>query len=80
MKKSQRYRKLPLKARVDEDGFAVASGTIITNQRLTCVAVKIKGDMVHVRDTKDLAKTTLSFSRDEWETFLAGVKHNEFNL
>ena len=37
------YGRLPLEARVDEDGFAVSSATIITNQRLTCVAVKIAG-------------------------------------
>ena len=73
------YGRLPLEARVDEDGFAVSSATIITNQRLTCVAVKIAGGQVQVRDTKDPHKTTLTFSSEEWQSFVTGVKNDEFN-
>jgi len=75
-----KYKKLPLSARVDENGFAVSSTTIITNQRLTCVSVKISTDKVQVRDTKDPAKTTLSYSREEWRSFISGVKAGEFDL
>ena len=74
------YRKLSLKERVDSDGFAVSSKTVITNQRLTCVSVKINEDNVQVRDTKDPSKTTLSFSREEWQSFLSGVKEGEFEV
>ena len=74
------YQRLPLEVRTDEDGFAVSSGTHITNQRLTCVSVKIGNDEVQVRDTKDLHKTTLTFSHDEWRSFISGVKDGEFDL
>ncbi len=75
-----RYKKLPLKDRMDEDGFAVSSATHITNQRLTCVAVKIGDGQVQVRDTKDLGKTTLAFSDAEWSAFIRGVKAGEFDV
>ena len=74
------YKKLPLEVRVDKDGFAVSSATIITNQRLTCVSIKIENDRVQIRDTKDPSKTTLSYSYDEWKSFIAGVKHGEFDV
>lgn len=45
-----------------------------------CVAVAQKDGMVAVRDTKDANKTTLLFTRDEWEAFVAGVKNNEFDV
>ncbi|MEK7186905.1 MAG: DUF397 domain-containing protein [Patescibacteria group bacterium] len=71
---------LPLAARVDADGFAVASATHITNQRLTCVAVKIGDDKVEVRDTKDPSKTTFCFDHPEWAAFISGVKDGEFDV
>ena len=45
-----------------------------------CVAVAKKGDVIAVRDTKDAAKTTLSFTHEEWEAFVAGVKNGEFDV
>jgi hypothetical protein len=80
MRQKRQYQKLPLEARIDSDGFAVSSRTIITSQRLTCVSVKIDSEQVQVRDTKDPSKTTLSFSHDEWASFIAGVKEDEFTL
>ncbi|MCX6701692.1 MAG: DUF397 domain-containing protein [Candidatus Zambryskibacteria bacterium] len=80
MQRNKSGRRLPLEERVDSDGFAVASGTIITNQRMTCVAVKIEDGAVQVRDTKDSSKTTLTFSREEWDSFITGVKNDEFNV
>mgnify|MGYP003395097801 CR=1 FL=1 len=80
MKKNKTYRGVPLSERMDEDGFAVSSLTFITNQRLTCVAVKIEDGKVQVRDTKDPSKTTLTFSNDEWVAFIGGVKEGEFNI
>ncbi|MEK7147969.1 MAG: DUF397 domain-containing protein [Patescibacteria group bacterium] len=74
------YKKVPLAERVDEDGFAVSSATHITNQRLTCVAVKIEGNQVQIRDTKDATKTTLLFSDAEWDAFVSGVKAGEFDV
>lgn len=64
--------------RMDKDGFFVSSRTFITNRR-TCVSVKISDAGIQVRNTKDSTKTTLMFSRDEWEAFLVGAKAGEFD-
>lgn len=45
-----------------------------------CVSVAIKGDVVGVRDTKDKTKTTLLFTHDEWNSFIAGVKKGDFDI
>ncbi len=74
------YRKLPLAARMDGEGFAVSSATHITNQRLTCVAVKIDAGGVQVRNNLDPMKNTLTFTHDEWKAFIAGAKEGEFDL
>jgi Domain of unknown function (DUF397) len=33
-----------------------------------------------VRDSKDRSGPVLQFTRREWEAFLAGVRHGEFDL
>jgi hypothetical protein len=43
-----------------------------------CVAVAVKDGVYAVRDTKDASKTTLRFTKDEWEAFIGGVKLGEF--
>lgn len=66
--------------KVDEDGFICASGT--PDQKKGpwfCVAVKKTGDTVSIRDTKDPNKTTLTYSKDEWDAFVEGVKKGEFD-
>lgn len=46
-----------------------------------CVEVALNlPEVVAVRDSKDRDGGTLTFSRQEWAAFLAGVCHNEFNL
>lgn len=46
-----------------------------------CVGVEIDADVVHVVDTKNpVASSRLSFTRDEWAAFVAGVKAGEFDL
>lgn len=45
----------------------------------TCVAVRI-GNMVDIRDTKDISSPTLSFTRPEWDAFVQGVKKGEFDI
>lgn len=65
--------------KIDEDGFITSSLTYITNRR-TCVSVKIGAGRIQVRDTKDVSKTTLTFSHDEWKAFVGGVKNGEFDL
>ena len=65
--------------KIDVDGFATSSLTYITNRR-TCVSVKMTGDKIQIRDTKDVGKTTLTFNPDEWESFIKGVKNGEFDI
>lgn len=43
-----------------------------------CLAVAIDRDSVTVKDTK--TDSTLLFTKDEWRSFIAGVKANEFNV
>jgi hypothetical protein len=47
-----------------------------------CVEVALSLDsLVLVRDTKDpLRRTQLTFSVDEWNAFIIGVKNGEFDL
>ena len=65
--------------KVDKDGFATASGTFITNIR-TCVSVKIGNDAIQIRNTEDRTKVMVTFSRDEWQAFVKGIKNGEFDL
>ena len=65
---------------VDEDGFRKSSWSVHNPASRFCVAVKMEGDSVLVRDTKDSAKTTLTYTRSEWDAFIKGVKGGEFDL
>jgi Domain of unknown function (DUF397) len=44
-----------------------------------CVEVAFVGDQVAIRDSKDRSGPVLTFSPTEWEAFLAGVRHGEFD-
>ncbi|GAB3274740.1 DUF397 domain-containing protein [Kineosporia babensis] len=44
-----------------------------------CVEVGRSGGMVHVRDTKNRALGTLSFTIPEWRAFVQGVQAREFD-
>lgn len=45
-----------------------------------CVQVAIREEGIGVRDSKDPSKTTLQFTRAEWNAFLSGAKAGEFDL
>jgi hypothetical protein len=45
-----------------------------------CVEVRITADQVQVRDTKNRHAAFLTFTYDEWQAFLAGVRLGEFDL
>jgi len=47
---------------------------------MECVEVGEGGGMVFVRDSKSSNSPVLSFSADEWNTFIKGVKAGEFDL
>ena len=46
----------------------------------TCVAVKIDGAAVHVRDSKQPGGAVLTFTPQEWRDFVAGVRLGEFDM
>lgn len=45
----------------------------------SCVEVRAEGGDVQVRDTKDRSGSVLSFTANEWDAFVEGVKDGEFN-
>lgn len=63
-----------------QDGDFKVSAACSTGGVFNCVAVAITQDGIGVRDTKDAAKTTLSFSRDEWTAFVEAAKQGQFDV
>lgn len=59
-----------------EEGFKLSSYT----HKCCCVAVRIRGNMVDIRDTKNPNGPTISYNKKEWRAFLKGVKNNEFDV
>ena len=48
---------------------------------VACVAVAISPNQeVAVRNSSDPQKTTLVFTRDEWDAFIKGVKDGDFDV
>lgn len=45
-----------------------------------CVEARFVGGHVEVRDSKDPAGPTLTFTRAEWTAFTGGAKDGEFDL
>ena len=45
-----------------------------------CVEVARQAGAVSVRDSTDRDGPVLDFSRHDWSTFVAGVKHGSFEL
>ena len=63
---------IPLK----DDDFRVSGWC---GNRPQCVKVAIKPQGVAIRDSKDPMKTTLTFTNEEWDAFIRGVKDGQFN-
>lgn len=66
-------------AQAEAEGFKTSSFSVRNPVIRFCVGVKQTDDGVLVRSTKDPQKKTLSFTKDEWEAFVAGVKNGEFD-
>ncbi len=45
-----------------------------------CVEVAVNGAAVGVRDSKSPDSAVLVFDREEWSTFVAGVRAGEFSI
>lgn len=45
-----------------------------------CVEVAMRGEGIAVRDSKRPDSPVLTYDREEWLDFLAGVKNGEFDL
>jgi hypothetical protein len=63
---------IPLK---DED-FRVSGWC---GNRPKCVQVAVKREGVAIRDSKDPEKSTLTFTHEEWDAFVKGVRDGQFN-
>jgi len=63
--------------RREREGFVTSQRTLFHSDGC-CVAVKMNGDTISVRDSKDNTDTTLSFTKKEWDAFIGGVKDGEF--
>jgi hypothetical protein len=44
-----------------------------------CVEVDLDGATVHVRDSKEIDGSVLTFTREEWRAFITGVRAGEFD-
>ena len=44
-----------------------------------CVEIAFLDRQIAVRDSKDRSGPVLQFTHREWEAFLAGVRHGEFD-
>ena len=50
-----------------------------SNNNGSCVEVLVTNGQVHIRDTKDSGRgPVLSFTPNEWDAFVGGVKDDEF--
>jgi hypothetical protein len=45
-----------------------------------CVEVAKEGDRYLIRDSRDPSTVPLSFSAEEWDAFVRGVKEDEFSF
>ncbi len=46
----------------------------------SCVEVAQEGDLVMVRDSKNLETAPLKFTQKEWHAFLSGARNGEFDF
>ena len=45
----------------------------------TCVRVALSGKAVFIGDSKNPAGPILKYTRSEWDTFVARIKHGDFD-
>lgn len=45
----------------------------------SCIQVAAAGELIVLGDSKSPEGPLLSYSRDEWETFVTAIKHGEFD-
>jgi hypothetical protein len=52
-----------------------------SNNNGACAEVRRDGDLIQLRDTKDLGNgPILGFTAAEWDAFLDGAKNGEFDI
>ncbi|MBI1758051.1 MAG: DUF397 domain-containing protein [Actinobacteria bacterium] len=65
----------------DQPGSALSWKKSTASATSNCVEVADTGDLVYVRDSKAAGTgPLLTFSRAEWDAFVAGVYAGEFSL
>jgi len=45
-----------------------------------CVGVRMAPNRIDVTNTKDKSRRNVTFTKEEWNAFLLGVKNGEFDL
>ncbi|GAA0534461.1 DUF397 domain-containing protein [Streptomyces antimycoticus] len=45
-----------------------------------CVEIRFEEGLAHVRNTRNRSGPTVAFNRAEWEAFLLGAWHGEFDM
>lgn len=71
---------IPNRSRGFRDDEFVVGNTGRCGGNRKCVAVAINKNGVAIRDTKDSGKTTLVFTRKEFQVFTRAVKNGQFDV
>ena len=80
VQKNQGFATPAIDGGVDQEGFRTSSFSVRNPVIRFCVAAKVVGENVLVRDTKNPSADTLPYTNNEWQAFIAGVKAGEFDL
>jgi hypothetical protein len=64
----------------DLDGLDWKLSSFSSNGGASCVAVAHHDSVVYVRNSNNPGAGTVAFNHAEWDAFVKGVKHQEFDL
>lgn len=64
----------------DKNSASSWTKSSLSNGNGNCVQVSgLSGDLIRVRDSKDVKGPVLRFTTDEWDAFVGGVRNGEFD-
>ena len=69
-----------VKYRADDNSVLGWKKSSLSYANGNCVEVGgLSGDLIRLRDSKDVKGPVLRFTPDEWDAFLGGVRNGEFD-